>query len=324
MRFIIIILFITHINIGFTQELIPNGSFEEYNNLPAIYGCFGPLYINNWYSASGTSPDYFHFYGANEAQLPFSYVAEVNPVSGNAIVGICNTSEFNWHEYFQIKLQSPTELGVAYNVSFNLTNGNNSIAGSACNNIGVLLSVDSFYHGGSSPILDRIPQINIEEVIYSKTWINYSFEIIADSNYTALTIGNFYHDSLTTKILMDPTVGNEDKHTCYYFFDDIKLEKIIPPELKSVVEIPNIFTPNSDGSNDVFTPVEINNIDKISCSVLNRWGNVVYKSNDLNFGWDGKDQNGNPVSEGVYFWKIVYSGEDNIEKTMNGTVDLYR
>lgn len=93
--------------------------------------------------------------------------------------------------------------------------------------------------------------------------------------------------------------------------------------------LPNVFSPDGDGINDKFVPLlPYKFIDSIEFIVYNRWGNVVYKTNDPALGWDGKDQtSGKDVSDGVYFYACrVYSirlaGID--ETLLKGSISLYR
>ena len=61
--------------------------------------------------------------------------------------------------------------------------------------------------------------------------------------------------------------------------------------------------------------------------IFNRWGELIYISNDINKGWDGK-MTGNDVQNDVYIYKIFYSyfNENGIlvQKNKVGTVTLYR
>jgi len=90
------------------------------------------------------------------------------------------------------------------------------------------------------------------------------------------------------------------------------------------VDIPNVFTPNSDGSNDFFSLVSYDGIEKLDCSILNRWGNSIRDFSTPNFLWDGTDKSGLPVEEGVYFYKItgVTNANESFEK--QGFVQLVR
>ena len=82
----------------------------------------------------------------------------------------------------------------------------------------------------------------------------------------------------------------------------------------------NVFTPNSDGSNDVFT-FQLENIVQLEISILNRWGAVVFTSTDINFSWNGK-VNGNPALEGVYFYTYKAVGAQNEQFEGHGFLHL--
>lgn len=68
-------------------------------------------------------------------------------------------------------------------------------------------------------------------------------------------------------------------------------------------ETPNVFTPNGDGVNDVFTLPGIGDpcYDSLTIEIYNRWGIKVYTSDDPNFTWDGTDQSGSECEPGVYY-----------------------
>jgi gliding motility-associated-like protein len=84
------------------------------------------------------------------------------------------------------------------------------------------------------------------------------------------------------------------------------------PEYK----LPNVFTPNGDGVNDTFKPISSKFIESATFTVFNRWGDIVFTSNDLNIGWDGRHKKtGNLVADGVY----QYIAEFN-KRTINGLV----
>lgn len=64
--------------------------------------------------------------------------------------------------------------------------------------------------------------------------------------------------------------------------------------------IPNVFTPNGDGVNDVFEIVGIESFDKVEITIINRWGNEVYRNDNYKNTWDGKG-----VNDGTYYYIIV-------------------
>lgn len=89
---------------------------------------------------------------------------------------------------------------------------------------------------------------------------------------------------------------------------------------KPVLKMPNIFTPNNDGINDFFHPQEMAYIGRAHLAILNRWGQLVFETDDLQLGWDGKI-NGEDCSDGTYFWVVYYkTAYDSKELSMNGIV----
>ena len=87
--------------------------------------------------------------------------------------------------------------------------------------------------------------------------------------------------------------------------------------------IPNIFSPNGDGINDIFfiTATGISNFD---CQVYDRWGLLLHEWTGLNDGWDGKGKNGNPSPDGTYFYIINYNDNQNKPVNKHGFFELIR
>lgn len=82
-------------------------------------------------------------------------------------------------------------------------------------------------------------------------------------------------------------------------------------------ELPNVITPNGDNQNDIFGPFEpYFFVDSVDLRIYNRWGGVVFETNDPDIRWDGTNQDsGGLVSDGVYFYTITI-----YEKTLQGLV----
>jgi gliding motility-associated-like protein len=93
--------------------------------------------------------------------------------------------------------------------------------------------------------------------------------------------------------------------------------------------MPNVFTPNFDGKNDRFKPRKVGEILNYTIEIYNRWGTMVYKSGDLEEGWDGSFMNiSNDCPDGVYFFLAsymahIYPQPDRLS-TLSGTVTLLR
>ncbi len=87
--------------------------------------------------------------------------------------------------------------------------------------------------------------------------------------------------------------------------------------------IPNAFTPDGDGLNDKFEPGNIKGITNYSLTILNRWGEILFFSNNPNEGWDGQYK-GQNVQDGIYMYIINFLYADGLMYNKNGTVQILR
>ncbi len=91
--------------------------------------------------------------------------------------------------------------------------------------------------------------------------------------------------------------------------------------------VPNAFTPDGDGLNDLFAAKGVN-IDPACFSmwIFDRWGNEIYRTGDLNEGWDGRAKDGKDIAQmDVYVWKISYRELDSLQpKKIIGHVSLIK
>jgi len=85
----------------------------------------------------------------------------------------------------------------------------------------------------------------------------------------------------------------------------------------------NVFTPNNDGSNDVFAFNEWM-LNGIYVEIFNRWGQKVFHWEDVNSGWDGRAYSGRELEEGVYFYRMEATGVDGHHFEENGSITLLR
>jgi gliding motility-associated-like protein len=103
---------------------------------------------------------------------------------------------------------------------------------------------------------------------------------------------------------------------------------IIPFQEGETFYVPNSFTPDSDEHNQVFVPVFTSGFDPYNFQMLifNRWGELVFESNDSKTGWDGTyGLNGIKVQDGIYTWEISFKSLYNDKrKTVVGHVNLLR
>ena len=86
--------------------------------------------------------------------------------------------------------------------------------------------------------------------------------------------------------------------------------------------IPNAFTPNQNGLNEEFK-VFYKNSKGAVLSIYNRWGQLIFTSNNVNKGWDGTFD-GNPCQEDVYYYVVDYTNNDDEVKQLKGNITLIR
>lgn len=84
------------------------------------------------------------------------------------------------------------------------------------------------------------------------------------------------------------------------------------------IEIPNVFTPNGDGINDLFVILGIEQCHKRQLTVRDRSGKVVFHSDQYDNNWGGDN-----CHDGVYYYQFTFSG-NQIEETLKGSVTIIR
>lgn len=156
--------------------------------------------------------------------------------------------------------------------------------------------------------------------LYYKPNLTGEYKLVLKTNFPDELKFNINNGSLGTivgcyAISATDKTGNESNKTADYCFDNCP-----------IFEIPNIFTPNSDGINDILKPISNRSIEKIVFRLYDRWGVEVNTSNDINNLWDGKTKSGSEASEGQYFYNLELIA-NNMAKTKifrSGSVTLVR
>lgn len=91
------------------------------------------------------------------------------------------------------------------------------------------------------------------------------------------------------------------------------------------LDFPNVFTPDGDGSNEVWTSLEQpDGFNSFEVKIFNRWGNVMYVYDKVSGSWDGKNSSGALASEGVYFYTVTAITKNNKEIKRQGFFHLIR
>ncbi len=93
---------------------------------------------------------------------------------------------------------------------------------------------------------------------------------------------------------------------------------------ESKLRMPNAFSPNGDGINDTYQPIEHQSLISFKAMIFNRWGKKVYEWSDASSsGWDGTI-NGSPAPQGVYFCNVEAKGSDGRTYHIKTDVNLLR
>jgi gliding motility-associated-like protein len=181
-------------------------------------------------------------------------------------------------------------------------------------------------------------QIEKNELINSLSWnyfkehdfLSTSYEIYRKTDdesaelIRSITNYNAFEDDISR--LQGEKLSGE---FCYYIRaikenspDDYSQSNTVCVYLKPQVYMPEAFTPNDDGTNDIFNAVFTFLPTDYEMKIYNRWGNIIFRTTDPEEGWDGKQSNGASAPTGtyIYYIKIDVPGSDSFERRGNVTV----
>jgi gliding motility-associated-like protein len=253
------------------------------------------------------------------------------------------TDGSNRREYVVGRFSAPLTPGEHYRLRFALTNGEVtafSPAGAAVSGIGVFLSEGAPQQSGLAPI-DAACQFQLNAPFYDREWQTVAFSFTAESAWSHFAIGVFAPDS---EVEFEVVEGGSPQ-LAYYFVDDFSLE-LAPEQLEEALDskgpgvseepmgegsveaepwyVPNAFSPNGDGENDLFLPV-VNRGEVLVFEVYSRWGELLHESRSKqDLAWDGNDKKGKPVPQGMYIWKLRMRDESGKQPEQSGMLTLIR
>lgn len=183
-------------------NLVPNPSFETYTNCPDFSGQLD--YVTDWNNVNlvygnfnyGT-PDYYNTCSTNSlATLPNNSFATLNPFDGDGVVGlvIYNYDVPDYREYIATQLTQPLNQENSYTIKFRLTGGSIQHYRFNSHNFGIVFS-ESPLTQNTYNIINELPQIELDTLLNSNGWIEYSFTYTPDKAYNYITLGSFKHDA---------------------------------------------------------------------------------------------------------------------------------
>ena len=139
-----------------------------------------------------------------------------------------------------------------------------------------------------------------------------------DTDYTFSKAGTHLIELYATFIQGNDTVA----YTQYYWEQEATPLRITISE--SRLEMPNAFSPNGDGYNDIYQAKKnYQSLTEFHAYIFNRWGQKLYEWSDPAGGWYGTF-NGKEVKDGVYFVLVKAKGADGREYNIRRDVNLLR
>lgn len=266
------------------------------------------LIVENTYACSATDSIVVDTFTSPIVDMgPDTTICENNPI---LIDAGSNFASYLWSDGNTNQTNSISTFGTHW---VNIIDTNGCVAG------------DTIY---LTPIINNF-QIGNDTTIYMG----------ASINLTASGGASYLWDNgdTTSSIIVSPNIETTYQVTVYYSngcYDIGTITVYVNDELN--IFIPNMFSPNGDGANDYLMMYGYGFEDDIRFKIYNRWGEVVYKADDLSelhvdsgptSGWDGKHNNIDQPT-GVYIWTLEatdLSGNSiSLEKFQKGSILLKR
>ena len=220
---------------GFTQNLVPNPSFELYENCPPYPGQIHESV--GWDSPNNNTTDYFHVCAPEEggASVPRNLLGFQMPASGNAYAGIRTwipTINGNpvYREYLSIQLLQPLLEGHRYAVNMMVSLAETSSHTS--DNLGIYLSPQPFKNLRLYSVSPQISNPNGQWIKETRKWISVRGDLIADGGEEYLIIGNFETDEAMNRQIIAPN----DEPKVYFYIDDLILISCPDKDLVEIVD----------------------------------------------------------------------------------------
>jgi gliding motility-associated-like protein len=296
-------------NFGITPGVNATGQFPTYNYAtPGTYTVTLTVGTNNQCSASYTSPITIH-------PNPTVNFSSPNPMGctewcvnfqNNVVVTSGNVSEYVWNfgDGFATTEANPTHCYVnntlvnqSFTVSLNVTTDQGCVGSfTAPNFVTVYPLPIALFEADPSVTNIYQTQVNFMNQSVLNTTNNWNFSGLGTSSLLNPTFTFPDEDAGIYTVCLDVT----SVHNCVsQYCSEIVVQGI------SSIYVPNAFTPNGDGKNELFYPI-LYGIDTegYRFMVFDRWGLLIYETDSHSGAWDGT-HNGLPVQQDVYVWKLI-------------------
>jgi gliding motility-associated-like protein len=160
--------------------------------------------------------------------------------------------------------------------------------------------------------------------VYKSTDGKASFQIASTVSATTFNYNNDVSSELKSEGEFCYYVEAEEGNNNIYSFKERSRSNIVCVFQNPIIFIPDAFTPNGDGVNDVFKPISGFISNEYKFMVFNRWGEKVFETENTEAGWDGGLGNNLPSPDGVYLYRIFLKTKDGAEIDKRGTVIIMK
>ncbi len=308
---------LTFSKICVTQNIIANGSFENFSGTCPSNQPNGAInQVISWKPANvipalGFSPSVdLYCGGPNYSGCNPGPISNVGS-DGIAYLGLHTriyTPAYN-ESIYQI-LSSSLIAGNSYFISFDLMNCQSGLFTQGPSDFCIYMNIDTIIPAcpTDNPNVVTIGCIPFDS-ISNINWKHHSFNFIAPINSKIIAFS-----------------GAECNVTeVYYYLDNVNLiaNLLHSDTCDPSLEIPNVFTPNNDKINDFFIPTQYNGINDATLKIYNRWGEEVFHTNNILEGWNGFYKN-SICSDGTYFWFVEYKTCMNELNKVHGFLTLLK
>jgi gliding motility-associated-like protein len=205
-----------------------------------------------------------------------------------------------------------------YNVTLNVTTGAGCSANiTMANYINVFANPVAAFGASPQPTTILNPTIFFIDSSSNAVQWNWSFGDLANSSSSDQNPQFTYPDPTCYSVLLTVTSADGCQDTASQIV-------CIDPDVS--IYVPNTFTPNEDGRNDVFFPVTIGiDPNHFEMWIFDRWGNMIYYTDDINDGWDGRVQGASDFAQiDSYVWRIKAKDVLSKKHDLIGHVNLIK
>lgn len=177
------------------------------------------------------------------------------------------------------------------------------------------------------PVAEAGPDVVLDD--YISTELDGEGSSIGDVEYWWYSSDTLLHESMIGRDAIKMTVVPREKLTTFKLRVSRTEENVTCSAYDSATvtvefdfPIPNAFSPNGDGSNDVFEIDNLDKLDSFTLQIYNRWGSLLYEQESATDFWDGTN-GGSPVPASTYFYLFTYE-LDGETTTTDGYISLIR